>query len=169
MATPPNKCLRGIVPITAAAASNLASNINVPVAVYIYASNVGIKPEISYQKSNGDWVEITKPSTTPGIYEHPAAWLPGEAGAEAVIINTIGLKPWVFNTFQKWAIDNLYAFFKDLVPVSITPTPTPENPNPQPITVTKDNFIQVVNEIGLGELAQLLDTNGDGVPEMHGK
>lgn len=159
MATPPNKCLRGIVRIPAAAAANFATNIDVPVAVFIYASVMGIKPEVSYQKANGDWVEISKPSTTPGIYEHPMAMLPGEAAAEAAIINEIGVKAWNVQKFQQWVSDNLYAFFKPLVGAAV-PSPTGE--------VTKDNIIDAVNA-SLADHFIFLDTNGDGVPEFHGK
>lgn len=159
MATPPNKCLRGVVRIPAAAAANLASSTDVPIAAFIYASNMGIKPELTYQKSNGDWVEISRPSTTPGIYEHPMTMMQSEAAAEAAIINQIGVKAWNVQKFQQWASDNLYAFFKPLVGATAS-SPTG--------AVTSDNLIDAVNA-SLADHFIFIDTNGDGVPEFHGK
>lgn len=161
MATPPNKCLRGVVRISAVAAANLATSVDVPVAVFIYASNMGIKPELTYQKLNGDWVEISRPSTIPGIYEHPMTMMPGEAAAEAAIINQIGAKAWNVQKFQQWASDNMYAFFKPLVGDAAPPAPPVGD-------VTASNLIDVVNA-SLADDFVFLDTNSDGVPEFHGK
>lgn len=162
MATPPNKCLRGFVTVSATAAANLATNINVPVAAFIYASNVGIKPELTYQKANGDWVEISRPSTTPGIYEHPMAMLSGELQPVCDVINSIGIKMWNVQQFQQWASDNMYAFFKSLVSAPATGTAG------DPALVTPNNFIDAVNG-SLSDHFHFFDTNGDGIPEFHGK
>jgi len=93
--------------------------------------------------------------------------LPSEAAAEAEIINRIGIAAWNVQQFQKWAIDNMFAFFKDLVAPPAVVTPPNGTPS-TPQIVTKDNFIEMVNA-SLFEHFHLLDTNGDGVPEFHGK
>lgn len=157
MATPPNKCLRGVVRIPAAAAANIGTSIDVPVAVFLYHSNIGIKPELSYQKINADWVEISKPGL--GTYDHPMAMIPSEATAEAAIINQIGVKAWTVNQLQQWANDNIYAFFKPLI------GDTGATPN---MPVTGDTLVNAVNA-SLSDHFIFLDTNGDGIPEFHGR
>lgn len=156
--SPPARCLRGIFPITAAAASTLGTSPNVPVAVYLYDSQIGQKPEMSYQKLDGTWVEISKPSTTPGIAEAEAIW-DGEVQGVCDRINQIGMKMWIAERLQTWANGNAYAFFKDIV--GSAPV-TGDGP------VTPANFLDRVNA-GLDEHMIWIDTNGDGVPEFHGK
>ena len=166
MASPPSKCLRGIVKITEAAAANLVTSVNVPVAVFMHASMIGTKVDIAYQRLNGDWVEITKAMASNAQYEHPMAWLVSETAAEAKVVNQMGVKAWMVMQFQKWANDNLYNFFKGLVaaPVPVTASTPPAVDT----VVTGDNLIDVINA-GFADYFVLLDTNGDGILEFHGK
>lgn len=163
--SPPLKCLRGTVRIRDDAAAALGTNINVPVAIAIYPSNIGIKPECWYQRAGGDWIEISRAgSGTAGIYEHPMAIL-GASETQYVCdeINRVGVKMWAVQQFQQWASDNLYNFFKPLAPV-----PGVQTPSGEAAKVTPDTLIGAVNA-GLADFFVLLDTNGDGIPEFHGK
>jgi len=158
--SPPMKCLRGTIRITPDAAATLATKTDVPVAIGFYRSMIGFKPEIWYQRLNGDWIELTRAGAAPGIYEHPTAMIPSEAGAEAEIANQKGIVMWNADKLQQWANDNLYAFFKGMVS---TPTGAPGNAK-----ITGDTLIDVANA-SLADHFHLIDTNGDGLPEFHGK
>ena len=161
MANPPSKCLRGIMRITAAAAANLVTNIDVPIAIFMHASMVGAKVDVAYQRANGDWVEISKATASNAQYEHPMALMVNETAKEAGVINQMGVKAWNVMQFQKWANDNIYNFFKDMVAAPATGTASGN-------VVTGDNLIDVVNA-SLADHFVLLDTNGDGILEFHGK
>lgn len=158
MPSPPARCLRGTINITAVAASALGTAQTVPLAVYLYDSAIGHKPELAYQKLDSSWVEISKPSTTPGIYEAPPIF-DGEVQGECDTINSTGIIMWTAARLQQWASDNTYAFFKDIVGNAPIPGTGP---------VTPANFLDRVNA-SLADDFQFLDTNGDGVPEFHGK
>jgi hypothetical protein len=161
MATPPNKCLRGNVRITAAAAANLVTSVDVPIAIFMHASMIGAKADIAYQRLNGDWVEITRATASNAQYEHPLALMVNETAREAAVVNQMGVKAWNVMQFQKWANENIYNFFKDMVAAPATGTPSGD-------VVTGDNFIDVVNA-SLADHFVLIDTNGDGILEFHGK
>lgn len=156
--SPPARCLRGTVGITAVAASSLGTAQNVPIAVYLYDSQIGFKPELAYQKLDSSWVEISKPSTTPGIYEATPIF-DSEVQGQCDRINQMGIKMWTADRLQKWASDNMYAFFKDIVGNSPIPGEGP---------VTPANFVDRINA-ALADEFIFLDTNADDVPEFHGK
>lgn len=160
--SPPVKCLRGIVRVSPAGASAISSSLDVPVAIGLYPSNIGIKPEIWYQRSNGDWIEVSRAgSGVPGISEHPMTLISSDADAEAAVINQIGVKMWTVQKLQQWANDNLYAFFKPLVSAPATGGVTGG-------PVTGGTLMAAVND-ALAEMFVLVDTNADGIPEFHGK
>lgn len=162
MSSPPAKCLRGIVKLPASGAATIGANVDCPIAAYVWDSQIGDKQELQYQKADGTWVDISKPSTTPGIKEG-AVWFdgsPNQGGRLLAVneINAMGIKEWTVRNFQQWASDNLYAFFKPLMAASqggSAPT-------------TEQTFVPDVNA-ALGDMFIFLDTNNDGIPEFHGK
>ncbi len=162
MASPPAKCLRGIVRIPAAGAAIIGSNLDVPIAAFMWDSAIGDKQELQYQRADGVWVDISANSPVPGISEG-VVWTdsdPSPGGRVYAVneINTIGVKEWTVRNFQNWATANLYAFFKPLMQGGGTgggPT-------------TEGSFVTDVNA-SLADQFIFLDTNADGIPEFHGK
>lgn len=156
---PPAKCLLGNVNVPLAAAQRRgATTTPIPVAIWLQDTPIGDQWFICIQIA-GTWRDISVPSTVPNISDGKVYW-DGERSGIIAEINQIGMKGWILREIQEWASKLLYAEFKDDIAVA--------NPTAPQISLSVDNFVDQVNA-ALPAFFVLLDTNGDGVPEFHGK
>lgn len=155
MPTPPIKCLRGVITVPAAVASQLSTAQQIPTTVFLDNNFIGIQWTVAIQLLNGNWVDISTNSTLPGVSDGEAYF--GIAIDNAVQeINQMGIKQWILGKAQTWASANIYGYFSPLI----------NGAGSDPITA--NNFREKVNA-ALDDMFILLDTNGDGMPEFHGK